>query len=116
MKKFGTSFNGYNKVEVNSFVRDVTKEYENMQKVSNLVKEVSFSYRLNMKKKRLQKKITVIAATFFAAFLTFFTLQLVNPDSYVNETMAYLTGDSYTYEQMGLPVDDYGFIMVDLDQ
>ena len=30
MKKFGTSFNGYNKVEVNSFVRDVTKEYENM--------------------------------------------------------------------------------------
>ena len=30
MKKFGTSFNGYNKNEVNSFVRDVTKEYENM--------------------------------------------------------------------------------------
>lgn len=30
MKKFGTSFNGYNKQEVNNFVRDVTKEYENM--------------------------------------------------------------------------------------
>lgn len=30
MKKFGTSFNGYNKNEVNSFVRDVTKEYEGM--------------------------------------------------------------------------------------
>ncbi len=30
MKKFGTSFNGYNKQEVNSFVYDVTKEYESM--------------------------------------------------------------------------------------
>lgn len=30
MKKFGTSFNGYNKHEVNLFVRDVTKEYESM--------------------------------------------------------------------------------------
>lgn len=30
MKKFGTSFSGYNKQEVNNFVRDVTKEYENM--------------------------------------------------------------------------------------
>ncbi len=30
MKKFGTSFNGYNKQEVNLFVHDVTKEYENM--------------------------------------------------------------------------------------
>lgn len=34
MKKFGTSFNGYNKQEVNEFVRDVTKEYESM--LSNL--------------------------------------------------------------------------------
>jgi len=30
MKKFGTSLNGYNKKEVNDFVRDVTKEYESM--------------------------------------------------------------------------------------
>ena len=30
MKKFGTSFNGYNKQEVNLFVRDVTREYESM--------------------------------------------------------------------------------------
>lgn len=30
MKKFGTSFNGYNKQEVNLFVHDVTKEYESM--------------------------------------------------------------------------------------
>ncbi len=30
MKKFSTSFNGYSKNEVNSFVNDVVKEYENM--------------------------------------------------------------------------------------
>ncbi len=30
MKKFGTSINGYNKGEVNEFVKDVTKEYESM--------------------------------------------------------------------------------------
>lgn len=30
MKKFETSFRGYDKDEVNRFVRDVTKEYENM--------------------------------------------------------------------------------------
>ncbi len=30
MKKFGSSFNGYNKSEVNAFVSDVTKEYESM--------------------------------------------------------------------------------------
>ncbi len=30
MKKFSTCFNGYSKNEVNSFVNDVTKEYESM--------------------------------------------------------------------------------------
>ena len=95
---------------------DCAKEYENMQKVSSLVKEVSFTFRRDMKKKRLQTKISAVAATFFVACLTLFAIQLSNPDSYVNETIAYMTGNDYTYEQMGLPVDDYGFIMVDLGQ
>lgn len=30
MKKFNTSFTGYSKTEVNNFVKEVTKEYENM--------------------------------------------------------------------------------------
>ena len=30
MKKFNTSLNGYNKLEVNNFVNEVTNEYENM--------------------------------------------------------------------------------------
>ncbi|MCX4274950.1 MAG: hypothetical protein OSJ27_04105 [Candidatus Gastranaerophilales bacterium] len=89
------------------------EEHENMQKVSNLVNEVSFTFK---RKKRMQAKVMKIAAVFFLAFLTFFTIQLVNPDSYMNETVAYLTGEDYTYEQMGLPVDDYGFIMVDFGE
>ena len=36
MKKFSSNLNGYNKAEVNSFVDDVTKNYENML---NLLKE-----------------------------------------------------------------------------
>lgn len=87
-------------------------EYENMKKVSSLVKEVSFVYR---RKKALQTKLLATAATFFITFLAFFSIQLASPDSYVNETIAYISGNDYTYEQMGLPVDDYGFIMVDMD-
>ena len=30
MKKFSTSINGYHKNEVNAFVNEVAKEYENM--------------------------------------------------------------------------------------
>ena len=30
MKKFNTSLNGYNKIEVNNFVQEVTQEYESM--------------------------------------------------------------------------------------
>ncbi len=30
MRKFNSSFNGYNKLEVNSFVNEVTREYESM--------------------------------------------------------------------------------------
>ncbi len=36
MRKFSSSFNGYSKLEVNSFVSEVTKEYEAMlQKLKN---------------------------------------------------------------------------------
>ncbi len=90
-------------------------EYENMQKVSSLVKEVSFTFKKDLRKKRAKTKILSIAAVFFTACLAFFTIQFTNPDSYVNSTIAYITGRDFTYEQMGLPVDDYGLIMVDLD-
>ena len=48
MRKFNTSISGYNKIEVNNFVNDVTQEYESMinklkqqdQEIENLKKEL----------------------------------------------------------------------------
>lgn len=48
MRKFNTSISGYNKIEVNSFVNEVTKEYEAMltklkkqdEEIANLKKEL----------------------------------------------------------------------------
>ena len=48
MRKFNTSLNGYNKIEVNHFVNEVTEEYESMlaklkkqdEEIENLKKEL----------------------------------------------------------------------------
>jgi len=88
-------------------------EHENMKKVSALVKEVSFTFR---RQKALQKKMTALAASFFIAFLAFFVIEFQDPSSFVNGTIASLSGNGITYEQMGLPVDEYGFIMVDFEE
>lgn len=53
-------------------------------------------------------------------FLAFFAVQITTPESFVNETIAVISdgayGVDYSYEQMGLPVDDYGLIAVDFGQ
>ena len=90
---------------------DCKKEYENMQKVSGLIKEVSFVYK--NKKKKPMRAVFTMAASFFMVFLAFFAIQLSTPESFVNETIASISGEEFTYEQMGLPVDEYGLIMVD---
>lgn len=90
-------------------------EYEKMKKVSGLVKEVSFEYRRKKAKNAQRARVLSMAASFLIVFLAFFALQIQNPDSIVNETIAQIQDGGYTYEQMGLPVDDYGFIMVDYE-
>lgn len=87
-------------------------EYEKMQKVSNLIKEVTPLYK---KKRAVRKNAVAMAASFLMIFLAFFAMQISNPDSFVNETIASISGSNYTYEQMGLPVDEFGLIMVDYD-
>lgn len=89
---------------------DCKKEYENMQKVSGLIKEVSFAYK---RRKMTKKNVLSMAAAFFMVFLAFFAIQLSTPKSFVNETIASISEEEFTYEQMGLPVDEYGLIMVD---
>lgn len=97
---------------------DCAREHEKMRKVSGLIKEVSFSYRAQQK--RVTASIVSIAASFFMVFLAFFAVQIATPNSFVNETIATVSngayGVDYSYEQMGLPVDEYGFIAVDFGQ
>lgn len=50
MKKFSTSVNGYNQEEVNAFLNQVTKEYENM--LNNLKER---DLKLQMMTQKLQK-------------------------------------------------------------
>lgn len=87
------------------------KEQERMEKVSAAIKEVSFIIR---RKRQLEKKIMTIAASFAIFALAFFSIQYNNQNSFINDVIASI-GTDYTYEQMGLPVDDYGLIMVDSD-
>lgn len=85
-------------------------EYEKMLKVSNLISEVKPLYR---RKRRVQKNVFAMAASFLMIFLAFFAIQIYTPNSIVNETIASISGSDYTYEEIGLPVDEYGLIMVD---
>ncbi len=85
-------------------------EYQKMQKVSDLIKEIKPLYRA---RRRAKKNVIAMAASFLIIFLAFFTMQISNPDSIVNEAIASISGANYTYEQMGLPVDEFGLIMVD---
>lgn len=92
-------------------------EHERMLQVSNLISEVKPLYRKNNKKLVLRRSVGVMAmaASFLMIFLAFFAIQITTPESFVNETIASISGSDYTYEQMGLPVDEFGLIMVDYD-
>lgn len=112
-KKFEELFVKTNEVELLDHIKKCEEcrcEYENMQKVSNLIKEVKPLYR---KKRRVRQNVVAMAASFLMIFLAFFAVQIYTPNSLVNETIASISASDYTYEQMGLPVDEYGFIMVD---
>ena len=58
MKKFRTSFSGYNKEDVNEFVLEVIREYENiLQKLRNTTSEMTHLNRELEKYKGLEKTL-----------------------------------------------------------
>lgn len=58
MKKFRTSFSGYNKADVNSFVAEVVREYENiLQKLRQSTKEMEYLNKELEKYKSLEKSL-----------------------------------------------------------
>ncbi len=58
MKKFRTSFQGYNKKDVNDFVNLVVKEYEEiLQKLKNSTSEIEYLRRDLLKYQNLEKSL-----------------------------------------------------------
>ena len=58
MKKFRTSFSGYNKDDVNEFVSEVIREYENiLQKLRNSTKEMEYLNKELEKYKSLERSL-----------------------------------------------------------
>ena len=86
---------------------DCRLEHEKMQKVSDLLGEVKFHYRL---KKRRVMKLKAICAV---AMLMFFSASfgVVSNDSDWADALMY--GDVLSAEELGFPVDSYGLILVD---
>ena len=86
---------------------DCAKEYEEMQKVSNLIREVKPYFK---KKEKTSIRIKAACAVMFLVLsgLTFGVLTL-NTD--ISDTLKY--GTTLSSEDLGFPVDDYGLIAVE---
>ena len=82
-------------------------EHEKMQKISDLISETKFYYRSKSNRKRKLKAICALAVfMFFSA-----SFGVINNDEEWTDMLMY--GDTLTAEDLGLPVDSYGLLMVD---
>lgn len=83
------------------------KEHEKMEKVSKLLDEVKFYYR--SKNKRLHK-LKIACAVSLVIFSSLSFGAAFNNEDFM-DTLMY--GDVLSAEDLGFPVDSYGFLMVD---
>ena len=86
---------------------DCRAEHEKMQKVSDLLDEVKFYYKL--KSKRIRKLRAVCALSFIMFFTAGFGV--LSNDSDLADALMY--GETLNAEDLGFPVDSYGLLMVD---
>ena len=86
---------------------DCQKEHEKMQKVSELIQEAKPYF---VEKRRNYAKIKAVAAS-FALLLFTTTLGVVNFNTDISDTIKY--GTTLSAEDLGLPVDSYGLLMVE---
>ncbi len=86
---------------------DCQKEHEKMERVSELLKEVRPYY----KEKRKNVVRAKLACALFALCFSSVTLGVINLNTDISDTIKY--GSTLTAEDLGLPVDSYGFIMVE---
>lgn len=86
---------------------DCRAEHEKMQKVSDLISEVKFYYKLRAKK--IRKIKAVCLALCLICMST--SIGIVSEDTDFVDALMY--GQSLSAEELGFPVDSYGLLMVD---
>ncbi len=86
---------------------DCRKEHEKMQKISSLIQEVKPHYR----KKRTQGRMLKIACSMLLFVFLGTGISLMNFNTDISDTLRY--GTTLSAEDLGLPVDSYGLIMVE---
>lgn len=87
---------------------DCRSKYEELNKVSELIKEVK-PYYSNRAKTRLN--LTKIACTLFIFVLSGITFHIADTNYNIVDTIKY--GTQLTAYDLGFQTDDYGLIMVD---
>ena len=86
---------------------DCQKEHEKMQQVSELIQEAKPYF---IERRRNIAKIKAVAASFALIMFTT-TLGVINFDTDISDTIRY--GTTLSAEDLGLPVDSYGLLMVE---
>ncbi len=86
---------------------DCRKEQEVMDKVSELLKEVK-PYYINKRKNTAKLKI---ACAMLTILLSTATMGVVNFNTDISDVIKY--GNTLSAEDLGLPVDSYGLLMVE---
>ena len=87
--------------------KECQDENKKMEAVSELIKEVKPHF---LKKKKDLAKLKIACAV-FAMCLCATTLGLINFNTDISDTLKY--GTTLTPEDLGFPVDAYGFVMVE---
>ena len=84
---------------------DCRKEYEMMNKVSDLISEVKPHY------KRDSFKAVKVACVMFALLIGGTTLEIANSNYNIVDHVKY--GQQFTAEDLGFQTDEYGLLMVE---
>ena len=86
---------------------DCKAEHERMQKVSELIRNAKPYF---IQKRRNFAKVKA-ACAIFVMFLSATTLGVINLNTDISDTIRY--GTTLSAEDLGIPVDSYGLVMVD---
>ncbi|MDD3150210.1 MAG: hypothetical protein PHV68_05185 [Candidatus Gastranaerophilales bacterium] len=88
--------------------KDCANEHLEMQKISNIVKEVKPYFKKKKEKNLLLVKMT---ASVFLIFSAYFSINIIDLNN--NPTQTAYFKDVSVIEEMGFPVDEYGLLVIE---